>query len=266
MPLGLLYSLRSISGPTGMSYSLMLDSNPVMEYMHCPSASVTSSPNTGSPMPKPQKMLKLMLLQHAVWYHKARDWICQQDQSQVIYQCLLSHCRLLESRWKQYQKARERGWADLVSITTATASAFSIHADALTTQFHCNKCNYTLHPNKCPTLGQQCYTCGGSNHFTALCRQRNRRQRQPPNTPHKGNWNPQRCWSRCNGHHSSQYPGRQSCCHCSPSHSSFHIPSCSHPAVLVVLLPPLVSTIPIVGKPHTSTPRIVLTSYSLTVS
>ena len=59
--------------------------------------------------PKTQEMLTIMVLQHAVRYHEARDWIWQQDQSQLTYQSPLSHCKLLESRCKQYQKARERG-------------------------------------------------------------------------------------------------------------------------------------------------------------
>ena len=43
-----------------------------------------------------QEMLKHMVLQHAVQYHEARDWIHQQDQSQLTCQSLLSHCKLLE--------------------------------------------------------------------------------------------------------------------------------------------------------------------------
>ena len=59
-----------------------------------------------------QEMFKIMILQHAVCYHEARDWISQQDQSQLTYQALLSHCKLLEQHCEQYQKARERGYAD----------------------------------------------------------------------------------------------------------------------------------------------------------
>ena len=76
-----------------------------------------------------QEMFKLIVLQHAVWYHEGRDWIRQQDQSQLTYQALLSHCKLLKQHCEQYQKARERGHADLASITTASAS--SIYMDAL---------------------------------------------------------------------------------------------------------------------------------------
>ena len=119
-----------------------------------------------------------MLLQHTVCFHKARDWICQQDQSELTYQPLVSHCKVLESSCKQYQKAMNWGRADLTSISTATASASSVHNDAPTSQAYCNKCSYTHPPNKCSAYGQQCYTCGGLNHYTALCKQRNRRPKQ----------------------------------------------------------------------------------------
>ena len=46
-----------------------------------------------------------MLLQHAVRFHEARDWICLQDQSQLTYASLLQHCKTLEQRCEQYQKA-----------------------------------------------------------------------------------------------------------------------------------------------------------------
>ena len=126
--------------------------------------------------PKTQEMLKIMVLQHAVRYHKARDWIRKQDHSQLTYQSLLFHCKLLESRCKQYQKARDRGHADLASITVVSTS--STHTDALTTSqhTHCNKCGYSHPSTKCPAYGQQCYMHGSSNHFTALCKQRRQQQ------------------------------------------------------------------------------------------
>ena len=105
------------------------------------------------PHAQTQEMLKIMHLQHAVCFHEARDWICQQGQSKLTYQPLLSHCKLLESRCKQYQKARERGWADLKSISAATASASSINMNALTTQAGCNMCSYMHPPNECLTYG-----------------------------------------------------------------------------------------------------------------
>ena len=113
-------------------------------------------------------MLKIMLVQHTVCFHEARDWICKQDQSELTYQSLLSHCKLLESRCKQYQKTRQRGRADLMSISAVTASASSIHTDTLTTDAWLQYIQLYAAPNKCPTYGQQCYTCSGLNHYTAL--------------------------------------------------------------------------------------------------
>ena len=61
------------------------------------------------PQAETQEMFKIMVLQHTVCYHEARDWIHQQDQSQITYQSLLTQCKLLESRCMQYQKAKEKG-------------------------------------------------------------------------------------------------------------------------------------------------------------
>ena len=46
--------------------------------------------------------IKLMLVQHAVRFHEARDWICLQDQNQLIYASLLQHCKTFEQRCEQY--------------------------------------------------------------------------------------------------------------------------------------------------------------------
>ena len=88
----------------------------------------------------------------------------------------------------------------------------------------CNKCGYSHPVNKCPAIGQQCYTCSGSNHFTALCRQKNRKPWLPHNTWWRGNQNPQRSAVRHRGCCSSCFPSRQSCHHHTPSHSSSHSP------------------------------------------
>ena len=77
-----------------------------------------------------KKALKIMVLQHVVRYHKAWDWIWLQDQSQLTYKALLTHCQLLESQWKQYQKAKEKGQADFTSLSTVTSSASFFHQDA----------------------------------------------------------------------------------------------------------------------------------------
>ena len=55
--------------------------------------------------------------QHAVKYHEARDWIHLQYQSAVTYDKLLSHCRTLETQCEQFQKAKEKGNANLTTIT-----------------------------------------------------------------------------------------------------------------------------------------------------
>ena len=40
-------------------------------------------PNANFPLPQTQEMLKIMVLQHTMQYHEARDWIQLQDQSQL---------------------------------------------------------------------------------------------------------------------------------------------------------------------------------------
>ena len=74
-----------------------------------------------------KETIKLMLLQHAVKYHKARDWIRLQDQTQLTYTSLLQHCKLLEQHCEQFQKAQARGRAELTTLSAATATTSSIH-------------------------------------------------------------------------------------------------------------------------------------------
>ena len=45
-----------------------------------------------------KEIIKIMVLQHAVKDHEARDWICMQDQTTLTYQSLLAHCKQLEAR------------------------------------------------------------------------------------------------------------------------------------------------------------------------
>ena len=164
-----------------------------------------------------------MVLQHAVRYHEARDWIRQQDQSQLTYQALLSHCKMLEARCEQYQKAKERGHADLASITAAMSS---LHIDAMSKSQSCIKCGYS-HPNgKCPAKGQQCYVCNGFNHYTALCQKKGCRQ---PRQKQQRGFKPNKC-SSSRGRHASRSPHRhRGRNHRSRSHSRTpsHSPSCS---------------------------------------
>ena len=51
-----------------------------------------------------KETIKLMLLQHAVKYHKACDWIRLQDQTQLTYTSLLQHCKLLAQHCEQFQE------------------------------------------------------------------------------------------------------------------------------------------------------------------
>ena len=45
--------------------------------------------------------IKIMLLQHALRFHEACNWICLQDPATLTYQTLLNHCKLLEQRCEQ---------------------------------------------------------------------------------------------------------------------------------------------------------------------
>ena len=168
-----------------------------------------------------KEMLKIMVLQHAVRYHGARDWIRHQDLSQLSYQALLSHCKMLESWCEQFQKAKERGHANLASITATTSS---LHMNA----YCCKKCGYSHPNNKCPAKGQQCYACSGYDHFTVLCQQKGCCQNNK-HTPQRG-YQP-RCntSSHCR-HCTSCSPCRHRCkipSQHSHSRTPSHSPSCS---------------------------------------
>ena len=160
---------------------------------------------------------------------------------------------MLEAHCEQYQKAKERGHTYLASITATTSS---LHLDAITkSKLCCNKCGYS-HPNgKC----QQCYACGGYNHYTALCQQRGCRQ----NKQCRG-FKPSKC-SYSHGCHSSHSPCRYGCKgHSSHSHSRTpsHSPSCS-PTVAHHLGTPHIPK----GTLHpTGTTRMLYMSFQLTAS
>ena len=65
-----------------------------------------------------------MNLQHAVKYHKARDWIYLQNQNTLAYPSLLMHCKQLE----QFQKAKAHGRAKLITLSAASVnSSFTTH-------------------------------------------------------------------------------------------------------------------------------------------
>ena len=128
-----------------------------------------------------------MLLAHAIKYHEARDWIRLQDQSTLTYQSLLNHCKLLEQRCEQYQKAQLKGRAGLTTITTASSVTSSVHQDAVTThprKLNCTRCGYNHPKGSCLASGPQCYNCSSIGHYTALCKKpRTHRHNNCPSRP-----------------------------------------------------------------------------------
>ena len=112
-----------------------------------------SSVTVSSPIPKLKK-LKIMLLAHAIKYHEARDWIRLQNQSNLTYQSLLAHCKLLEQRCEQYQKAQLRGRAELTTITAAASVTSPVHQDTVTThrKSNCTRCGYSHPKGSCFVL------------------------------------------------------------------------------------------------------------------
>ena len=114
---------------------------------------------------------QIMVLQHAVKYHKARDWICLQNQSTLMYQSLLAHCRQLEARCEQFQQAQAQGRAPLTSLSSASASKSSTQANLQsTTKQPCNRCGYNHSHGQCPAFNWKCFNCNNIGHFAALCR------------------------------------------------------------------------------------------------
>ena len=123
------------------------------------------------PSQEVKDIMKIMVLQHAVKYHEAIDWICLLDQSTLMYQSLLAHCTQLEARCKQFQQAKAQGRAHLTSMASASASKSSIHADVQSnTKQPCNRCGYNHPHGHCPAFYKQCFNCNNTSHFTTLCR------------------------------------------------------------------------------------------------
>ena len=46
--------------------------------------------------PQTTETIKIMLLQHTIRFHEARDWIRFQNPATLTYRSLLNHCKLLE--------------------------------------------------------------------------------------------------------------------------------------------------------------------------
>ena len=180
-----------------------------------------------------KETLKIMVLHHVVWYHKAQDWIHQQDQSQLTYQALLLQCQHLESHCEKLQKAKENCHAELTSLSAVTSSASCIHQDALSAYPKCPQCCYYHSPGNCPACGKECYRCSSHNNFTALCQRRPQRSSwrniaKSPRDAGTSFWQGHNqtssrlktgCSLKCSTHQHSRMPS------CSPSHSSSHSPT-----------------------------------------
>ena len=93
-----------------------------------------------------KKKLRIMVLQHAVCYHEAWNWIHQQDQFQLAYQALLVQCQLLESCCEMFQKSKENDPTELTSLSTVNSSAFSLHQDSLLAYPTFCQCSYYQPP------------------------------------------------------------------------------------------------------------------------
>ena len=105
------------------------------------------------PSQEVKDIMKLTVLQHAVKYHEARDWIRLQDQSTVTYQSLLAHCRQLEARCKQFQQAKAQGRAHLTSMASASANKSFIHSDVQSnTKQPYDRCGYNHPHGHCPAF------------------------------------------------------------------------------------------------------------------
>ena len=85
------------------------------------------------PTDEVKETIQIMVLQHAVKYHKVRYWICLEDQSILSYQSLLAHCQQLEACCEQFQQAQAQGRAHLTSITLTSANHPLLHTNAQST-------------------------------------------------------------------------------------------------------------------------------------
>ena len=101
--------------------------------------------------------IKIMLLQHAIKYHEACDWIRLQDPTTLTYKTLLQHCKQLEQHCEQYKKAQQKGRAELTTLANASVTHTSIHQDAISTHTShnsCYRCGHSHINRNCPARGQ----------------------------------------------------------------------------------------------------------------
>ena len=162
-----------------------------------------------------------MLLQHAIKYHEARNWICLQDPATLTYKTLLNHCKLLVQRCKQFRKAQQKGCAELTTLTTASTTQTSLHQGAITIQYYCYRCGYIHQRNSCPATGQRCHKCNAIGHFTTLCRTQKCSHRQSRHHHRRP-----RHSSRSSSRDSSTSPRRSTCSN-SPARHNTHS-QCRH--------------------------------------
>ena len=148
-----------------------------------------------------------------------------------------------------------------MSISTATTSASSIHTGALTTHTHCNKCNYIHPPNKCPTYGQQCYACGGSNYCTAFCKQDTGDPGTHTILHNEVNTSPGKVPASTEADVQAGLPAANH----TTNTTNAVAPPAVHSIVQAIAHCPAIPTDPIASKHPIGTSRTLLTSYSLTV-
>ena len=115
--------------------------------------------------------ITIMLLQHAVKFHMARDWLWLQDQSQLTYKSLVQHYRTLEQCCEQYQKAQLKGHAELTTLFAATATSSLVHQDVITSSHtQCTKFRYKHLWDKYPATRQRMLQLSQNRTLHSLCR------------------------------------------------------------------------------------------------
>ena len=67
-----------------------------------------------------------MLSLYVVRFHEARDWICLLNPTQLTYQTLLNHWKILEQWCEQFQKAQAKGHAEFTTLSSLTYTTSSV--------------------------------------------------------------------------------------------------------------------------------------------